>query len=72
MIIPLTCLQLTSASALVVPTQFPTIQAAINAANSGNTIKVLPGTYTEQVSINKNLIIAGSGSCNCHKSLYKI
>jgi len=43
MIMPLTSLQLSSAaSALVVPTQFPTIQAAINAASSGNTIKILP------------------------------
>jgi len=48
MIMPLTSVQLSSAaSALVVPTQFPTIQAAINAASAGNTVKVLPGTYTE-------------------------
>lgn len=63
MIIPLTSLQSSSAaSALVVPTQFPTIQAAINAASPGNTIKVLPGTYTEQITINKNLILVGSGA----------
>lgn len=63
MIIPLTSLQLSSAaSVLVVPTQFPTIQAAINAASSGNTIKVLPGTYTEQLTIDKNLILVGSGA----------
>jgi len=60
MIIPLSSLQLSSAaSALVVPTQFPTIQAAINAASSGNTVKVLPGTYTEQITINKNLTLMG-------------
>lgn len=60
---PLMSMQLSSAaSALIVPTQFPTIQAAINAASSGNTVKVLPGTYTEQVSINKNLILIGSGA----------
>ena len=33
---------------ITVPTDFPTIQAAINASNPGDTIKVLPGIYTEQ------------------------
>jgi len=47
-IIALMIVQLSSAaSGLVVPTQFPTIQPAINAASAGNIVKVLPGTYTE-------------------------
>ena len=46
---------------ITVPTDFPSIQAAINASNPGDTIKVLPGTYTEQIIINKSLTIIGSG-----------
>lgn len=34
-----------------VPTSYPTIQSAVVAANSGDTIKVCPGTYSEQVTI---------------------
>jgi parallel beta-helix repeat protein len=61
------CLQLgtglAKASApLVVPSAFPTIQSAVDAATAGETIKVLPGTYVEQVSIGKDLTITGSGS----------
>jgi parallel beta-helix repeat protein len=33
---------------------FTTIQAAVNAANPGDTIKVEPGTYQEQVTVSKN------------------
>ncbi|WP_314175257.1 right-handed parallel beta-helix repeat-containing protein [Streptomyces winkii] len=40
--------------------QFTTIQAAINAASSGSTIRVCAGTYNETVSINKaNLQLVG-------------
>jgi len=42
--------------------QFTTIQAAINAASSGDTVKVWPGTYSsEQVNLNKNITLMGSG-----------
>lgn len=45
--------------------QFTTIQAAINAASSGDTVKVWPGTYsTEQINLNKNIVLAGSGCEN--------
>ena len=47
---------------IVVPFDFPTIQEAINAANEGDVIKVLPGTYIEQITINKTLTIIGSGA----------
>jgi nitrous oxidase accessory protein NosD len=38
---------------------FTSIQAAINAANPGNLIRVCPGTYREQVFVNKPLSIEG-------------
>jgi hypothetical protein len=40
---------------------YRTIQAAINIANAGDTVKVLPGTYSEQVTLNKNIVLMGSG-----------
>jgi hypothetical protein len=46
---------------LVVPTDYPSIQAAIDAAKPGRTVMVLAGTYTEQIAINKNLSIVGAG-----------
>ena len=38
---------------------FTSIQDAINAASPGSVIRVCPGTYGEQLSINKSLIIEG-------------
>jgi hypothetical protein len=49
-------------NALVVPSQYPTIQSAINAAKSGDTVKVLPGVYTDQLFINKSITLLGSGA----------
>jgi hypothetical protein len=49
---------------LVVPLQYPTIQSAINAAKRGDTIKVLPGAYTEQLFINKSITLLGSGAAS--------
>jgi parallel beta-helix repeat protein len=40
-------------------TQFSTIQAAVNAATPGSTVKVCPGRYPEQVSISKSLTLNG-------------
>ena len=51
--------------ALVVPTKFKTIQAAVNAAQNGQTIFIEPGTYEEQVFVQpgkKGLTIIGSSS----------
>lgn len=38
---------------------FTSIQNAINAANPGSLIRICPGTYREQLSINKSLSIEG-------------
>jgi parallel beta-helix repeat protein len=41
------------------PAVFHTIQAAVNAASPGSTIKVAPGTYNEDVTISKSLTLLG-------------
>lgn len=47
---------------LVVPTQFPTIQSAVDAAAPGATIQILAGTYSEQVRISRPVTIVGAGT----------
>src|SRR5262249_33164598 len=41
-------------------TSFATIQAAVNAANPGDTLLADPGVYAESVTVNKSLIIEGA------------
>jgi len=43
-----------------VPEDYPTIQAAINAANNGDTILVAAGTYPEYVCVNKSVTLLGT------------
>ena len=45
-----------------VPTDYPTIQEAINAADSGDTIFVYNGTYYENVIVNKTLMLFGQSA----------
>jgi len=40
---------------------FISIQSAISAAVTNDTVKVWPGTYYEQVTLNKNIVLMGSG-----------
>lgn len=48
------------AQTILVPTNYPTIQEAINAANNGDTITVNNGTYHEHVVINKTITLQSS------------
>ncbi|TET44759.1 DUF1565 domain-containing protein [candidate division TA06 bacterium] len=50
------------ASVLNVPSDYPTIQEALDAASRGDTVKVGPGIYYENVRIPKPLVLWGSGS----------
>ncbi|SRR5581483_2207525 len=47
---------------LVNVVNYPTIQDAINNTPSGNTIKICPGNYYEQLLINKTLTLVGIAS----------
>lgn len=47
------------AAQLVVPRDFPTIQSAVDAATPGSTVVIRPGTYTEEIVIEKNLSLQG-------------
>ena len=51
------------ATTITVPDNYPTIQQAVNAAASGDTIVVKSGTYVENVLIaNKSISLIGSGA----------
>lgn len=48
------------ANLINVPSDFPTIQAAITAASNFDTIRVAPGTYTGPIVINKTIQLLGA------------
>lgn len=50
----------TSAAVLSVPQDFPTIQAAIDAAENGDVVQVSPGTYIEQINLLGKQIVVTS------------
>ena len=51
-----------SRTTINVPADFATIQAAVDAATPGDTIKVAGGTYREQVVIGTDLTLRGAGA----------
>ena len=52
----------TEAADLHVPSEYPTIQAAVDASSSGDTIRIAPGAYYEQIIITTktNLTLVGA------------
>jgi hypothetical protein len=52
------CCSLSAADTLLVPAEYPTIQAAIDAASDGDEVLVSPGTY-ESIQVFKELTITG-------------
>ncbi len=46
------------------PNNYTTIQAAIDNATAGDTIRVWAGTYNENVVVNKTVILIGNGTTN--------
>lgn len=60
-------IQIADAATIIVPTDFSTIQDAINAASEGDTIDILDGTYTQTSSLNlnkDNISIVGESESN--------
>ena len=58
----LACLSLAHATDRLVPSQYPTIQAAINAAVHGDIVTVSPGLYREALQLNKIITLQGHPS----------
>jgi parallel beta-helix repeat protein len=51
-----------NASVIRVPEEVPTIQAGIDYATPAETVYVAPGTYTENVFVNKSINLIGGGN----------
>ncbi len=51
----------TAPRTLIVPDQHPTIQAALNAARAGDTIRVKAGTYSESARLIEGIRLVGEG-----------
>ena len=50
-----------ASTVITVPTDYPTIQEAVDAAGLGDTVRVLAGTYYEHVMVNKSISLVGAG-----------
>src|SRR4051812_38830267 len=51
-----------NAATLSVPATYPTITAALAAANPGDTIQVAAGTYTEDLTLTEDVVLTGAGA----------
>ncbi|MBS1550701.1 MAG: hypothetical protein JST15_01370, partial [Bacteroidetes bacterium] len=61
-IVPGSCNGLGPVKNITQNTSYPAIQPAVNAANNGDVIEIDPGTYNEQVLVNKEVTIKNSGA----------
>ena len=52
--------------------KFESIQAAIVAASKGDTVRILPGIYNEQITIDKDIVVQGGGVTNTYISVLDI
>ena len=59
MLLPLSGAQVALSATLIVPDDFSTIQAAINAANTGDTVIVETGSYTENLILRTDVDVRG-------------
>ena len=50
-----------SAATVYVPSTYPTIQAAVDSVGTGDTVYVYNGTYIENVTVNKGILLQGEG-----------
>ena len=48
-----------------VPDNFSTIGEAVQAASDGDTIEIAPGTYHEDIILNRSITLAGAGQNEC-------
>ncbi|MCK4673526.1 right-handed parallel beta-helix repeat-containing protein, partial [candidate division WOR-3 bacterium] len=49
------------ADVIHVPSDYPTIQEGINAANAGDVVLVAPGTYYEEITLKADVVVMGAG-----------
>src|SRR3990172_1880228 len=56
--------RLSSAATRQVPSEYPTIQAAVNACINGDTVIVAPGTYSERINYSGKNIVVSSAAPN--------
>jgi hypothetical protein len=63
-------IQSPQSNTIKVPDEYATIQAAINAADVGDTILVAAGVYTENLSIRKEIILSGGWSSDFTSQAY--
>ena len=63
LILAVFCFAILSANGVIryVPSQYPTIQSGVNAANPGDTVMVAAGTYYENIMLSEGIKLFGAG-----------